>query len=56
MLKYQDFVGIPIQRNNEALLPIPIRSNLKVRQIDPQMFAHCGSQIFVRETVLENLL
>lgn len=52
---YLDYVGVPVQPQNETLLPIPETDRLTTRKIDPSMPDRSGKQIFVRERVLEKL-
>jgi len=56
MLGYLDYVEMPLQDNQEAMVPIPLNEHLKARQIDLQMMPYTGHQIFVRQTVLNKLL
>ena len=56
MLGYLDYVEMPLQDTQEAMVPIPQNEHLKARQIDNQMIPFTGDQIFVRQTVLDKLI
>ncbi len=55
MLSYADYANIPVRPNNEPLVPIPTSASLTARQIDKQMLAYTGKQVYIRRGVLARL-
>ena len=56
MLGYADYESVPVEPNKELLVPIQTSKNLTARQIDPNMRACTGEQIYVRRGVLRRLV
>lgn len=55
MLTYSDLAEIPVIGIDEPLVPIIESKNLSVNQIDPNMLAITGEDIYVRQSVAKSL-
>ena len=56
MLKVSDLINVAVVDNNEFLVPLCDSPPLAVRQIDDDMRAVSGEEIFVRSSVREKLI
>jgi zinc D-Ala-D-Ala dipeptidase len=55
MLDYKDYKDMPVQENNDPMVPIIPTANLAARQLRTEMLPYTGEQVYVRSGVARRL-